>query len=95
MARSPCTFPKELQMVAKKSTTSANTATQIIKNLHLDMAGLPAGAPGCMQWTMLKLEHAEMLHSYLQSLMSDIGECPECPPLNMFDMYKTEFPGCR
>ena len=59
------------------------------------MAGLPAGAPGCMQWNMLNIEHAQMLHEVLQSLMCDIGECPECPPLNMFDMYKTEFPGCR
>ena len=33
------------------------------------MAGLPAGAPGCMQWNAINLNHAEMIHSFLESLL--------------------------
>ena len=87
----------EKNLLADKNLLCAGkffTETKWNKNKNY-MAGLPAGAPGCMQWNMLNIEHAQMLHEVLQSLMSDIGECPECPPLNMFDMYKTEFPGSR
>ena len=45
------------------------------------MASLPENAFGCMQWNVLKLEHAEQIYSRLKPLMSGIGVCTECPSI--------------
>ena len=43
------------------------------------MGGLPAGTYGCMQWTVINKEHANLIVNLLESLLADTGACTECP----------------